>query len=723
MQLSSQTLLQSGKYKIIEKIGQGGFGIAYRAMHQGLQSEVCIKEFFYSDLCERAKDSSRITIISTSAEKILLVASFQKKFIKEAQRLAKFQHPNIVQVTDTFEENNTAYFVMEFLDGGSLDDLIRRDGAMSEQKAKALILPIIDAMDAVHKKDLLHLDIKPANIMLRKNQSPVLIDFGISKYLETANGNTTTAPIGISKGYAPLEQYGGSITDFSKATDVYSLCATIYNMVTGVTPPEPLQMLTNGFKSPRDLRPQLTPDFNAAILKGLSTKAVDRQQSMAQLKTAFGEVKNNAATTPQTVVVPVEEVLKTATEFYNRAEKKRKNKEYEAAIKDYSEAIKKNAKNENYYFLRGLCYHELENYNASIRNYSKAIELCSTFNGAYYNRGLCYSQLEKYNAATLDSYKAYEIEQKDMYFNQWFEMARKSDDLETINKYLSNEKWMNKDKVYHLRGDIFRIKKENIKAGDDYYQAYQLSKNEKYLDKWIESTNLELLTNYLDRNLPKKDEVELRIALNHLAEDNRSDFWKSLRSSKRNGNAIAANIINSSFKDYLLLIFILFVDVIQAYCYTEIIQNQLFYSGQQVFGIDLSTFWLLFGSLLFIWLISIAYSVKSNISIINPKWVRVIKRIHVFVLDLCIIGGSATLLFLLVFRTEYTTHETPILELIGGIVACVLLFALGIFTIFYFTLSLIASVDGNNNEIWPLEQVNDVFTIKYPGYLLDYFNN
>jgi len=134
------------------------------------------------------------------------------------------------------------------------------------------------------------LDLKPANIMLRKNHSPVLIDFGISKYLETVNGATTNAPIGISKGYAPLEQYGGSISDFSKATDVYSLCATIYYMVTGFTPPEPLQMLTNGFKSPRDLRPQLTPDFNAAILKGLATKAVDRQQSMTQLKAELGEL-------------------------------------------------------------------------------------------------------------------------------------------------------------------------------------------------------------------------------------------------------------------------------------------------------------------------------------------------------------------------------------------------------------------------------------------------
>lgn len=287
MQLPSNTLLQGGKYKIIEKIGQGGFGIAYKAYHQGLQSEVCIKEFFFSDLCERSHSSYDITIVSKSAEKIKLVDSLQKKFTKEAQRLAKFQHPNIVQVMDTFDENNTAYFVMEFLDGGSLEDLIKRDGAMSEQKAKALILPIIDAMDAVHKKDLLHLDIKPANIMLRQNQSPVLIDFGISKYLENSivSENTkTTAAIGISMGYAPLEQYMGSISDFTKATDIYSICATIYRMVTGVIPPEPLQIMIYGLKSPSDLNLETSANFDKSILKGLSIYAVDRQQNMHELK-------------------------------------------------------------------------------------------------------------------------------------------------------------------------------------------------------------------------------------------------------------------------------------------------------------------------------------------------------------------------------------------------------------------------------------------------------
>ena len=289
MHLPQGSLIQGDKYKIIEKIGQGGFGIVYKAFHKSLQCNVCVKEFFFSDLCERAKKSSKITIISSSAEKIQLVDSLRRKFIKEAQRLAQFQNPHIIHVMDNFEENNTAYFAMEYIEGGSLEDIIVRNGAMSEDKAKHIMLPIIDALEVVHNKGLLHLDIKPANILLRNNISAVLIDFGISKYMEMAGGHTTTAPMGLSKGYAPMEQYGGTITDFSKATDVYSICATLYKMVTGITPLEPLQIHTNGLKSPRELNSQLSLKFSNIITKGLSFNATDRPQSMSELRNQFSE--------------------------------------------------------------------------------------------------------------------------------------------------------------------------------------------------------------------------------------------------------------------------------------------------------------------------------------------------------------------------------------------------------------------------------------------------
>jgi len=469
MELRSDTLLQGGKYKIIEKIGQGGFGIAYRAYHEGLQNEVCIKEFFYSDLCERANNLSDVTIISASPEKIKLVDSFKMKFIKEAQRLAKFQHPSIVKVLDNFEENNTAYFVMEYLDGGSLEDLIRMNEVLTEEKTRQFILPVIEAMELVHKSELLHLDIKPANIMLRKNQSPILIDFGISKYTELAARVTTTAPIGISKGYAPLEQYGGNIADFSKATDVYSICATIYRMVTGIIPPEPMQIINSGIKQPRDINSQLSMNFNAAIIKGLATKPTERHQSMSQLKSALGESKKVA----QTIIETVELAPTTADAYFKRAEIKRNNQRYKEAIEDYDEAIKKSSKNENFYFYRALCNQELNKLNDAIKDYTKVIELNSENDAAYNNRGTCYSKSDKKDIAANDFYRAYEIEKKDSYYDNLLSALRHKPNIDILNKYISNN-WPKQDKFYMIRAILNLSLNNTALANDDILKANSL---------------------------------------------------------------------------------------------------------------------------------------------------------------------------------------------------------------------------------------------------------
>lgn len=482
MELAPGTLLQEGKYKIIEKLGQGGFGIAYRAHDQSLKRDVCIKEFFYSDLCERAQNALDVTIITKSVEKLSLVNSFKKKFTKEAQRLAKFQHPNIVQVMDTFEENNTAYFVMEYLDGGSLEDLIHRNGSMSEEKVKQFILPIINAMDTVHKKDLLHLDIKPANIMLRKNQSPVLIDFGISKYLENSSGieNTkTTSPVGISKGYAPLEQYSGGISSFSKATDVYSICATLYKMVTGITPPEPLQMQSSGFKSLQDIRPKISIQFIAALVKGLATDSTKRHQSMSQLKTALEESTKASQTGKQSVAKTTKTALPTAAEYIQLAEWEWKNKEWRKASEHYTGAIINDEKNDKYYCLRAKCYSEMGDQNKAIDDYSTAIKLNDNNHEATNNRGVCYSRLDYFKAAQEDFYKAYSISKQDIYFNNWINTIERTSDISALNKFLSEHSNKsinsnNKKSLYFLRGELHLNARERDKALEDFAIAKQI---------------------------------------------------------------------------------------------------------------------------------------------------------------------------------------------------------------------------------------------------------
>lgn len=490
MELPSNTLLHNGKYRIIQKIGQGGFGIAYKANQVSLNRIVCIKEFFFSDLCERADDSFNMKIISTSLEKLKLIDTFKKKFIKEAKRLAEFQHPNIVQVMDVFEENNTAYFVMEYLEGGSLEDLIRLDGALSEHKTKELILPIIDALNTVHVKGLLHLDIKPSNIMLRKNQTPVLIDFGISKYMEVGNQNTnTTAPIGYSDGYSPIEQssFGSSITDFTKATDIYSLCATIYKMATGITPPIPHQIITNGLKSPKDLKPVLSANFNSTIVKGLSIKVADRQQTCSQLRKEFGELKKDSTTTLQTKIEISEPKPTTANAYFTRAETKRKEKKFNEAILDYTEAIKLKNTDEDFYFYRALCYHELKNYKAAIKDYSKVIDINPKENAAFYNRGLVFREQNQNENAINDYYKAFEIKQTDKYFDEWFSLAKYINNKSILDNFLKKD-WPNKGEVYILRGKLFLKNNEREKAKEDFSMA------EKYGSKILANSLLKSIT-------------------------------------------------------------------------------------------------------------------------------------------------------------------------------------------------------------------------------------
>lgn len=235
--LANGTLLQGGKYIIEQTIGQGGFGITYLAEQTSLGRKVAVKEFFMEDDCERDERTNTITIPSQS--KVSLVMRFRKKFLKEARNIAHMNHQNIVHIIDVFEENNTAYYVMEYLGGGSLSAKVKSTGAIPEATATRYILQIASALEYIHSQKINHLDVKPANIMLSHDDNAILIDFGISKQYDDDNGQqTSTTPVGISAGYAPTEQYmQGGVSKFSPQTDIYSLGATFYYILTGVVPP------------------------------------------------------------------------------------------------------------------------------------------------------------------------------------------------------------------------------------------------------------------------------------------------------------------------------------------------------------------------------------------------------------------------------------------------------------------------------------------------------
>ena len=228
--LQTNTTLQGGKYRIERVLGQGGFGITYLAVQTSLERNVAIKEFFMKDFCSRDN-----TMMTTGSAKI--VEQCRKKFVKEARNLARLSHPNIIGVIDIFEENETVYYVMPYLTGGSLEDYVKKNGPLSESETMKYVRQIASALKYMHEEqNICHYDVKPANILLDNKGNAVLIDFGISKNYDANGHETTTTPIGMSEGYAPIEQYQQNVEEFSPVSDVYALGATLYFLLHGKRP-------------------------------------------------------------------------------------------------------------------------------------------------------------------------------------------------------------------------------------------------------------------------------------------------------------------------------------------------------------------------------------------------------------------------------------------------------------------------------------------------------
>ncbi len=281
MRLKPGTLLQGGRYRIIDTLGQGGFGITYRAEQVMAHRTVCIKEFFPKQYYNRDSESSVISLGSASNAETM--ARFKQKFIKEAQTIASLDHNNIIHIYDVFEENNTAYYVMEYIDGMSLNVMVDKFCALGVPQAKKYISEIASALDYIHGLKINHLDIKPSNIMIRvKDNRAILIDFGLSKHYDEVGEQTSSTPIGISHGYAPMEQYkAGGVSKFSPATDIYSLGATLYNLVTGCTPPHASDILISGVPRHRFINDTL---YNI-LTHALAPNPMDRPQSISEFMT------------------------------------------------------------------------------------------------------------------------------------------------------------------------------------------------------------------------------------------------------------------------------------------------------------------------------------------------------------------------------------------------------------------------------------------------------
>jgi TPR repeat protein/tRNA A-37 threonylcarbamoyl transferase component Bud32 len=218
-------------YEIREILGQGGFGITYLADDKNLDHEVAIKEYMPSDLTIRKADNSLQPISSDHDERFRWGLS---SFIDEARTLGQFRHPNIVRVRNVFEFNNTAYMVMDYELGETLQDILNRRKILGEEDILTVMFPIIDGMKMIHAHGFIHRDIKPANIFIRVDGDPVLLDFGSARQaLGESHGSITSI---FSKGYAPIEQYNSKEDLQGPWTDIYALGATMYRAISGIPP-------------------------------------------------------------------------------------------------------------------------------------------------------------------------------------------------------------------------------------------------------------------------------------------------------------------------------------------------------------------------------------------------------------------------------------------------------------------------------------------------------
>ncbi|MGN1172871.1 MAG: protein kinase [Muribaculaceae bacterium] len=285
MHLSENTILKGGTYRIIRFIANGGFGCTYEAKHVMLDKRVAIKEFFVKDYCNRDELSSQIVLGTQS--KRALVEKMRRKFVDEARALSNMEHDGIVKVRDVFEENGTAYFVMDYIDGCTMSELISRRGKLSEKEAVGYILQSCKALKYVHDSMRLHLDIKPGNIMITRSGKVVLIDFGASKQYDEVEGENTSSLMGMTPGFAPPEQMGHDVVKFTPATDIYSLGATLYKAVTGKTPPSATSRLSGD--DIENIPDSISAATRNAIEASMQLNKKKRPQSIAEFVSMLNE--------------------------------------------------------------------------------------------------------------------------------------------------------------------------------------------------------------------------------------------------------------------------------------------------------------------------------------------------------------------------------------------------------------------------------------------------
>ena len=272
LKVSTGITLCNGRYELMKFLGKGGFGITYLGRHILLNKYVAIKEYFPKDNFRRESNGIQVSYSDKSVARRNI-----EKFLKEAKTMAELNHEGVVKVNDVFEENNTAYYVMDYIEGKSLAEQL----PIAQEQALAYIKQAAEALQYVHTKGILHLDIKPANIMINQSGKAVLIDFGISKHYDSEGKGTSSSTQGYSSGYSPIEQMTpGGLKQFTPPTDIYALGATLYKIISGTTPPTSTDLADEETLS----RPEnMSREVFGFINKCMQQKRKDRPQTMSEV--------------------------------------------------------------------------------------------------------------------------------------------------------------------------------------------------------------------------------------------------------------------------------------------------------------------------------------------------------------------------------------------------------------------------------------------------------
>ena len=272
LKVSTGITLCNGKYELMKFLGKGGFGITYLGRHILLNKYVAIKEYFPKDNFRRESNGIQVSYSDKSVARRNI-----EKFLKEAKTMAELNHEGVVKVNDVFEENNTAYYVMDYMEGKSLAEQL----PIAQEQALCYIKQAAEALQYVHTKGILHLDIKPANIMINQSGKAVLIDFGISKHYDSEGKGTSSSTQGYSSGYSPIEQMTpGGLKQFTPPTDIYALGATLYKIISGTTPPASTDLADEETLS----RPEnMSREVFGFINKCMQQKRKDRPQTMSEV--------------------------------------------------------------------------------------------------------------------------------------------------------------------------------------------------------------------------------------------------------------------------------------------------------------------------------------------------------------------------------------------------------------------------------------------------------